>query len=399
MIAGYTLLQYQTLQFSWRLLMANVFERTEMNGMSLSNRFVRSATWEGRAAEDGSVTPELTDMMVQLALGGVGLVITGYAFVKPEGQSSPRQLAAYDDRFMAGWREMTEVVHKAGGKIALQLVHGGCAANPNLTKLQAVGPSERSNGEATSREATRDDLLSIVDAFKQAARRAKEAGFDAVQLHAAHGFLLSQFLSPALNKRADNYGGNLENRTRLLLEVVQQVREAVGPTFPVLIKLNSEDFLENGLTREEAVEVAAMLEKASIDAIEYSGGTVFSASERIAPRPGFLKGPENEVYYREAANLFKQKVKIPLILVGGIRSFAVAEELVSNRLTDYIALARPLICEPDLINRWKTGDHRRAECVSDNACFGPAVQGSGDFCATMSPKRKKEATANTISSM
>lgn len=377
--------------------MANVFERTVINGMSLSNRFVRSATWEGLAAEDGSVTPKLTDLMVQLALGGVGLVITGYAFVRPEGQSSPRQLAAYDDRFMVGWSEMTSAVHKAGGKIALQLVHGGCAANPDLTKLQAVGPSEHASGEATSREATREDLFSILDAFKQAARRAKEAGFDAVQLHAAHGFLLSQFLSPELNKRTDNYGGSLENRARFLLEVFQKVREAVGPNFPVLVKLNSEDFLENGMTREEAVEVAVMLEKVSIDAIEYSGGTVFSASERIPPRPGFLKGQENEVYYREAANLFKQQVKIPLMLVGGIRSFEVSEELVSNGLTDYISLARPLICEPGLINRWQAGDHRRAECVSDNACFGPALQGSGDFCATMSPKRRKEAAPTAIS--
>ena len=372
--------------------MATVFESTGLNGMSLANRFVRSATWEGVAAEDGSATPRLTDMMAELAAGGVGLIITGFAFVTPEGQSSPRQLAAYDDRFMGGWRELTDTVHKAGGKVALQIVHGGYAADQRLTGLETVGPSARENGETKSREASREDIFSIVEAFGQAARRARDAGFDAVQLHAAHGFLINQFLSPQLNKRTDNYGGSLENRARFLLDVVKRVRELVGPAFPVLIKLNSEDFLENGMTREEAVQVALMLEKASVDAIEYSGGTVFSEMERQPPRPGFLKGADNEVYYREAASLFKQQVKIPLMLVGGIRSFEVAEGLVRDGSVDYVSLARPLICEPGLINRWKSGDRRRAKCVSDNACFGSASQGSGDFCATMSKKRSKEAT-------
>ena len=369
--------------------MATLFEPTLINGMFLPNRFVRSATWEGLAAEDGSVSARLTKLMVDLARGGVGLIITGNAFVAARGQTVPRQLAAHDDRFVAGWREMVDAVHAAGGKIAMQLVHGGCAAKPGLTGLEAVGPSAREDSDMRCREAGPDDIKSMIEDFTQAALRAKNAGFDAVQLHAAHGYLLSQFLSPAFNKRTDNYGGSLENRARLLMEVIKSLREAVGPAYPVLVKMNSEDFLENGLTRDEAVSLALMLEKSSVDAIEYSGGTLLSAENNLPPRPGYLKGPEDEAYYREAAKLYKQRVKIPLMLVGGIRSHEVAQDLVSSGAADYISMSRPLICEPGLVNRWKSGDRRKAECVSDNACFGPAMQGFGDFCATMSKKRSK----------
>jgi 2,4-dienoyl-CoA reductase-like NADH-dependent reductase (Old Yellow Enzyme family) len=208
-----------------------------------------------------------------------------------------------------------------------------------------------------------------------------------VQIHAAHGFLLSQFLSPAFNKRKDEYGGALENRARLLLGVVRGVREAVGPEYPVLIKINSEDFLDGGMTREEAVQVSDMLQKASVDAIEFSGGTVASPEKFLPPRPGRLKTPEQEVYYREAARLYKQEVGIPLMLVGGIRSYEVAEELIRGGTADYISMSRPLICEPGLVKRWREGDRRTAECLSDNACFAPGLEGKGIYCVTMAKKR------------
>jgi 2,4-dienoyl-CoA reductase-like NADH-dependent reductase (Old Yellow Enzyme family) len=217
----------------------------------------------------------------------------------------------------------------------------------------------------------------------------KQAGFDAVQIHAAHGFLLNQFLSPAFNKRKDEYGGEFENRARFVLEVVKSVRETVGSEYPVLIKLNSEDFLEGGMTREEAVQVAGLLEKASVDAIEFSGGTMTSPEKLIPPRPGRLKTPEQEPYYLEAARLYKQKVSIPLMLVGGIRSYDIAEGLVRNSTADYVSMSRPLICEPSIVKRWREGDHRTSECVSDNACFAPASDGRGIYCVTMANKRSK----------
>jgi 2,4-dienoyl-CoA reductase-like NADH-dependent reductase (Old Yellow Enzyme family) len=373
--------------------MTTLFGRTSINGMVLANRFVRSATWEGLAAKDGSATPGLTDKMVELAKGGVGLIFTGYTYVSPEGQSSPRQLAVYDDRFVPGLAEMTKAVHAAGGKIALQLVHGGAFSSADLTGREMIGPSVgEKDGKPTCRAASMKDIADITAAFAQAAVRGKKAGFDAVQLHAAHGFLISQFLSSALNKRTDEYGGRLSNRARLLLEVLRSVRKAVGWDFPVLIKLNSEDFLEGGLTRDDAVQVAVMLEQASVDAIEYSGGTVASPNTLMPPRPGVLRSTENEVYYREAARLYKQKVKIPLMLVGGIRSYEVAEELVKGSTTDYVSLSRPLICEPGLVKRWQEGDRRKAECISCNSCFGPPSECKGFYCVTLAKKQGKKTS-------
>jgi 2,4-dienoyl-CoA reductase-like NADH-dependent reductase (Old Yellow Enzyme family) len=313
------------------IIMAELFACTSIKGMSLANRFVRSATWEGLADQDGAVTPRLIEMMVELARGEVGLIMSSYAFVSLEGQSSPRQLAAYEDRFLPGLRDMVEGVHSAGGKIALQLVHGGCMANSELSGLDPIGPSVvEMNGQPICRMAGREDMARIVSAFARAAELAKQAGFDAVQIHAAHGFLLSQFLSPAFNKRTDEYGGELANRARLLLQVVRSVRKAVGPEYPILIKINSEDFLAGGMSCAEAVEVSGWLEQASLNAIEFSGGTTKSPEKFLPVRPGRLKTPAQEVYYRKAARLYKQKVTIPLILVGGIRSYEVAEELVRN---------------------------------------------------------------------
>lgn len=363
--------------------MAALFEAISIKGMKLNNRFVRSATWEGLAKKDGSVTLKLCEMMAELARNEVGLIISGYAFISPDGQSSPYQIAAHDDCFLKGLHEMAQAVHSAGGKIALQLVHAGKFSTPELTGQTPMGPSaEKSEDQPGCREMSAVDISAVISAFTEAATRAKQAGFDAIQLHAAHGFLLSQFLSPAFNRRTDEYGGTLENRVRLLLDVVRNIRKAVTPDYPILVKLNSEDFLENGMTHGEAVEVAGMLEEATVDAIEFSGGTVAS-QELIPPRPGSLKSRENEGYYREAAKLYKQKVGIPLMLVGGIRSLEVAEELIESGLADFISLSRPLIGEPDLVKRWHAGDRRKSECLSCNACFGPAVAGDGIYCVAV----------------
>jgi 2,4-dienoyl-CoA reductase-like NADH-dependent reductase (Old Yellow Enzyme family) len=370
--------------------MAELFEKVSINGMALANRFVRSATWEGLASRDGSVTPKLTKMMVELARDEVGLIISSYTFVSPEGQSSPGQLAIHDDRFVAGLWTMVEAVHKAGGKIALQIVHAGRFADFALTGLQPIGPSAvAKDGQATCRAMSKADIANIVSAFTQATVRAKQAGFDAIQLHGAHGFLLSQFLSPALNQRTDEFGGTLENRARFLLEVVRSVRKATGPGYPLLIKLNSEDFLDGGLTRDEAVQVSAMLEAASVDAIEFSGGTVVSPEKFSPSRPGKPKIPQGEVFYREAAKLYQAKVGIPLMLVGGIRSYETANDLIRSGLADYISLSRPLICEPGLIKRWHNGDHRRSDCASCNSCFAPASDGRGVYCVTLEKSAAK----------
>jgi 2,4-dienoyl-CoA reductase-like NADH-dependent reductase (Old Yellow Enzyme family) len=359
---------------------ARLFERTIVNTMALENRFVRSATWEGLATDDGVVTDRLIAMSVQLAQGGVGLIITGHGYILPNAQASLRQLAIYDDRFITGLASMVEAVHAAGGKIVMQISHAGCRADLGLTGLEALGPSAMGGHAGTPcREMANEDISQVTRAFAEAASRAVKAGFDGVQLHAAHAYLLSQFLSPFHNKRRDAYGGSIENRARMLLEVVHSVRVAMGDHCALLVKMNSEDFVDGGFSVQDMLETASLLEAAGVDSIELSGGSPFSPTY-VSFRPGPIKTQADEAYYREAAVRYKERVHIPLMLVGGIRSYGLAERLVKDGVTDYISLSRPLIREPGLINRWRSGDRRKATCVSDNGCFKPARTGLGLSC-------------------
>ena len=310
--------------------MSELFEPVSIGRLKLANRFVRSATYEGLAAADGACTFPLIVKMAELAEGGVGLIITSHAFVSPEGRARPRQLGIHGDGMIPGLRQMTEAVHEKGGRIAVQLAHAGAEADPAVTGLDALGPSVFAKPDSTAaREMGPADLSRIVEAFGNAALRAKEAGFDGVQVHAAHGYLLSQFLSPHFNKRTDGYGGSLENRARLLLEVVKGARAATGGDLAILIKINADDFIVDGFRQDEMVRVAQMLEAGGVDAVEISGGTRYSG-DRIPSRIGVPKTGEETVYYREAAVAFKRAVKVPLILVGGIRSLPVAEGLVEE---------------------------------------------------------------------
>jgi 2,4-dienoyl-CoA reductase-like NADH-dependent reductase (Old Yellow Enzyme family) len=370
-------------------IVSRLFEETTIKGLTIPNRFIRSATWTGMAAADGACTRQLTDCMVRLASGGVGLIITGHAYVSAEGQAGSRQLGVYRDDLVAGLAEMTAAVHAAGGKIVLQLAHAGCQANTKLSGQEALGPSVlNTESGPMGREMTREEIRRVVDAFGQGAVRAEKAGFDGVQIHAAHGYLLSQYLSPFFNKRSDAYGGSLENRLRIVLEVFQGIKGRVGTDFPVMIKMNAEDFVPGGLSADEALHVATVLAEAGIDAIELSGGTPYSG-KRTPVRVAKLESPDDEVFYLHAAGAYKKRVTAPLMLVGGIRSFEVAERLVDHGTTDYVSLSRPLIREPDLINRWKSGDLRKAACISDNGCFKPAVAGKGIYCVVERREKRK----------
>jgi 2,4-dienoyl-CoA reductase-like NADH-dependent reductase (Old Yellow Enzyme family) len=361
-----------------------------MNGMKLPNRFVRSATWEGMATDKGACTPKLVDLMVGLAQGGVGLIITSHAYVRQDGQAGPLQLGVYDDSSNQGLQEMARAVHDQGGHIMLQLAHAGFFANPVLTQDMPVAFSAVEDfGAGPHKVMTVQDIQGLVDAFGRAAHRAKTAGFDGVQIHAAHGYLLSQGLSPAFNKRKDAYGGPVENRSRTLLEVLGAVRQAVGDAYPVLVKINSRDFLEGGLSLEDSVKVAALLQENGIDAIELSGGT--TASRQYGPARKGIKREDQEAYFREAAEAFKRQVQVPILLVGGIRSFHLAEKLVTDGVCDYISMSRPFIREPDLIKRWSSGDRRKARCVSDNQCFASAGAGKGIYCVVEKEERERSS--------
>ena len=341
--------------------MSELFEKTEINGMILPNRFIRSATWDGLAADDGACTRAIIDLVARLSKGGVGMIITGHAYVHPHGQHQPWQLGIHRDELITGLRKMTGAVHENDGRIVLQLGYGGAY----LSKSRV-------------RQMTIQDIEQVVKDFGRAALRAKKAGFDGVQIFAAHGFFLSQLLCPRYNDRNDKYGGSIENRARVLLQVLQTVREAVGLDYPVLAKINCRDFAENGLTLEDSVQVGLMLEQGGIDAIELSGGLLNNPNLMTDIDP-----KEDETYFQKEAKVFKEKVDVPLILVGGIRSYDAAKQLLNEGVADYISMCRPFIREPDLINRWKSGDHRKAVCISCNNCVEQAKNGNGIACVPL----------------
>ncbi len=330
--------------------------------MVLDNRFVRSATWAGLASDDGASTSKLVDLMARLAAGGVGLIITGHAYVRPDGQHSPWQLGIHNDEMIPGLKAVTQAVHENGAKIVLQLGYGGAyLSKSRIRKMTVV------------------DYKELAAAYGIAAMRAKTAGFDGVQIFAAHGFFLSQLLCPRYNDRSDAYGGNIRNRARALLEVLQSVRHHTGEDYPVLVKLNCQDFVENGLTLEDSLQVGMMLEEEGIDAIELSGG--------LLNTPNIMQSKIDtdavEAYFENEARAFKGKITVPLILVGGIRSLAVATRLLEDGVADYISMSRPFIRDPDLINRWKAGDLLEAECISCNNCFEQIKQGKGVSCVPL----------------
>ncbi len=360
--------------------MSILFEPAEINGMKLKNRFVRSATYEAMAGLDGTVEDRLVNLMAELARGDLGLIITSHTFVTKEGQAGPRQLGIYSDAMIDGLKRLTSAVHQNGSVVAVQLAHAG---QKGIGKGgdAALGPSAWVESDVQkASEMTSDDIKRTITAFGDASERAVKAGFDAIEIHSAHSYLLSQFLSPRYNKRKDSYGGSIENRARLLLEVYTEIRQRVGGSFPIMVKINSEDFVDGGMTMEEMIKVAHMLEDRGMDAIEMSGGT-FESGKLVPSRTGTSKSRDREVYYRKAASAFKKEIKIPLILVGGFLSFDIAEEVVASGIADFIALARPLIREPHLIRRWEDGDRTKASCISCNKCFSTFSTKEALHCA------------------
>lgn len=374
--------------------MYTLFDQTTIKSLALENRLVRSATWEGMCEIDGRPRPVLTSLYRDLALGRVGLIITGYTFISTEGKQMPGQMGIHTDDFGAVMRDMSKTVHDAGGKICIQLVHAGGQTTPAIAGRQPLAPSgldlEQYGGPAA--EMTRADISRIIKAFGQGARRAREWGFDAVQLHGAHGYLIDQFLSPLANHRQDEYGGSIENRCRFLLEVYDAVRSEVGSDFPVMIKLNGSDNLEGGLTLEDAIIAAKAAVAAGIDCIEVSGGT--PASGERTPVRLKIDAPEKEAYNLAQAEKIRAAVNCPIMVVGGFRSFGVAEKAVQES-ADYISMARPFIREPGLVQRWQEGDRSPARCISCNGCFKPGLKEGGIYCVVDKKERERGKTDET----
>lgn len=374
--------------------MAKLFEKTSIGALDLSNRSVRSATWSGVGDVRGYVTDRATDFYRRLAAGGVGLIVTGYQYVLPNGIQLPYMIGNYEDEQTEGLSKLAQVVHEEGGKITPQIVHAGVRANPKLfPKGEEVwAPSAIPDPVTghTPHEVTKREILKLIDAYAAAAARSLKAGFDGVQLHGAHGYGINQFLSPIWNQRSDTYGGNLKNRYRFLGEVIEAVRGAVGNDFPLMIKLTAHDFVKGGLVPADAVEIAGRLADDGIDAIEVSGGNPASPNN-MGPARGHIRTEEDEAYFADLAAQIKESVKIPIITVGGIRSISTIEKILADGKADYVAMSRPFIREPHLINRWKSGDTRKSACMSCGGCFETGVKGIGISCKIEREKSDKEA--------
>jgi 2,4-dienoyl-CoA reductase-like NADH-dependent reductase (Old Yellow Enzyme family) len=345
-----------------------IFSKGRIGKLDLDNRLVRSATAEN-AWRESEMTEEGISLYRGLAAGGVGLIITGYMGITQEGRASDSMTLISEDRFVPGLRRIARVVHETSTecKVIAQLGHVGMQTEVS----EPVGPTTTAwpHLKARPRELTTKEVEGIVASFAQAARRAKEAEFDGVQLHGAHGYLLSSFLSPFTNTRTDRYGGSLEKRVTVVREIVQQARALVGPDFPILIKMNGDDFVSGGTDIDTFPQLASEIERAGVQAVEVSGNNPVRAKVSAEEQSYFLK------YAR------KLKLSVPVILTGGNRSLERLERIAETGTPDFFGLARPLLREPGLPARWREGrGSPEAACISCNRCIKGFAKGMVTRC-------------------
>jgi 2,4-dienoyl-CoA reductase-like NADH-dependent reductase (Old Yellow Enzyme family) len=307
---------------------------------------VRSATGESRADTQGIIKDDILPIYEALAAGGVGLIVSGHMYIHADGKCSPHQTGIWDDKHIPGLKRLAAACRRNGTKAVAQL---------NYKTRDPAGMSL-------------EDIREAEDCFVAAARRAVDIGLDGVQIHAAHGYLISGFLTPAANRRDDDFGRDATGRRRMLLNVVRRIRDEIGKHAALLCKLGAMDGRDNSLPLEETVETAKAMEDAGLDAVEISAGF---AGDYAQPALKDVDAVEKEAYFADVACAVKQAVAIPVILVGGLRSLDVMERVVNDDTCDMVAMSRPLIREPDLVNAFREGRTRRAACVSCNECFNP----------------------------
>ncbi len=303
--------------------------------LSLPNRLVMPPMGTEKADSSGQVNKEILDYYDEKTRGGyIGLVIVEHSYVSPEGKASPRQLSTADDPTIEGLKRLAGVIHANGSRAVVQINHAGSNTTDEVTGTTPLAPSavRHPKRETNPRELTAAEIEDIIKAFGQAARRVKEAGFDGVEVHAAHGFLLNQFYSPLTNKRTDDYGGNLSNRIGLHLAVIESVRENVGEDYPLLLRLGASDYMEGGATIEDSKVAAGEFEKAGVDILDISGGLAGYS----------IPGLTGQGFFAPLTEAIKEKVSIPVILTGGITEARAAEELLARGKADLIGVGRAI---------------------------------------------------------
>ncbi len=389
--------------------MRHLFSPLPLGGLTLSNRLVQSATYEGMAAPSGEVTAPLITRYRHLARGGTGLVIPGYFFVHPSGKAMKYQSGIHDDAMLPGLRQLTEAVHGEGGKIVFQLAHAGGQTTGAIAGSPPMAPSVYGRDPVTlikPKKMKEKDITRVLNAFASAAARAVAAGADGIQLHAAHGYLINQFLSPFFNRRRDAWGGTEEKRFRFLKSTITCVRREMPEGMPLLVKMNTMDYTPKpGIDHEMAVRYAKRLAQAGIDGLEVSCGTgsysfmnmcrgQVPVAEMVSGLP-LWKKPVGKLMLSQMAGRFDLEEgynlaaarrirsacrEMPLAVVGGFRRVEQMEEVLEAGHADLIAMARPFIREPFLARRFREEKQRVVTCVSCNKCLAAAANGQRVYC-------------------
>lgn len=319
--------------------MLNIKSDFKIHNLVLHNRLILPPLAIEKAGINGEVTQETIDHYDQMSRGGyLSMVIIEHCFITPQGKASKRQLSIANDDMTDGLSKIVHTVHNNGSKVIAQISHAGGAAIRAITGTDTVAPSviTKRNGEV-SRELDISEITQIVSLFAAAAKRAKDAGFDGVEIHSAHGYLLNQFYSPLNNKRTDEYGGNVSGRTKIHREIIAAVRKEVGKEFPILLRLGACDYKDGGNVISDAVQAAQIFEKSGIDILDVSGGMNGS----------ILKERENEQgFYSDVTDMLKKSCSLPIILTGGITDIHAANELIREGKADIIGVGRAMLHNP-----------------------------------------------------
>ncbi|MEW6613898.1 MAG: FAD-dependent oxidoreductase [Thermodesulfobacteriota bacterium] len=345
--------------------MDKLFEKARIGNMELKNRIIMPAMGLNYT-DNESVTQRMIDFFIERAKGGVGLIISAGGYIEPRGRSMPTLLSIAEDKFIPGLKKLTSSVHKHGAKIGIQIYHGGKYAPSSLIGEQPISASavlSNLTGEIP-RELSISEIKEIVTCFAQAVKRAQEAGFDAVEFNCCSGYLIREFLSPVSNKRIDQYGGEIENRLRFLLEIIEQTRKEAGRDYPLICRISADEFLDGGNTLKEGKVIARELEKAGIDAISVTGGgheTDVPLTTGSVPHGAFLY----------LARGIKEEVEIPVIGSGRINDPIFAEKILSDGIADFVAIGRPLLADPEFPNKAREGRYEEIrKCVAcHQGCF------------------------------
>lgn len=343
--------------------MSILFEPFNINQLRIKNRFIRSATVDN-LGNDMMVSQAQLDFYRELAIGEVGLIVSSGLFPALDGWAAPGQLGIHNDAMKSSLSKLVNIVHKYGGKVAAQLMHAGWFGNPALCGYQTVGPSAIINpaNDLPVRELGTDEVHEYVAHFVDAAKRAIEVGFDAVQIHGAHGWLVSAFLSPVTNLRQDEWGGSPEKRAKFLFRIIEGIRQVAGPDYPILIKLGLRDYHPRGKSITEGVSSARMFIDAGVDAIEVSEGVEEEPFHHI-------RTDAVHPYYVEDCRQAKGILNKPLILVGGMRQLSEIFDVVHEGIADAVSMCRPFIMDQHIVRKFRLGQTENSDCISCNHCI------------------------------